>query len=382
MLPPLGEATSFEQKCDILRKTLFPMTEIDVSNLDLSNLASYVDLTDVFSLVTPDEVSRTLRKCDINTACDHDRIGYSTIIQLNTVVPDLLPYLITAVLREGVHHPGRKKALCIVTPKPGEKNYSSSSAYCPISLLPCLAKLVEHIAADRLMNSAITCRAMSRDQFGGRPEHSAVDALIKSFGPVTDTLGPKNGRTSRFIPRPSMATHDIKGAFNNTHPEALRQIMTTRRMPKYLINWVIAFTKNRELVFSFDGNQESGKPFTGAIPQGSPVSPTLFSIVMSAIINMPNHMPLVKTTAYVDDVNDTSASPNPGTSVQALEQSFKQKLVEAQKPGMSFDPEKSEVIHFSIRARQKKSEMDMHLDINGQSVIVESKPQIRYLESQ
>jgi hypothetical protein len=89
MLPPLGEATSFEQKYDILRKTLFPVTEIDVSNLDLSNLASYVDLTDVFSLVTPDEVSRALRKCDINTACGHDRIGYNTIIQLNTAVPDL-----------------------------------------------------------------------------------------------------------------------------------------------------------------------------------------------------------------------------------------------------------------------------------------------------
>jgi hypothetical protein len=36
ILPPLGEATFFEQKCDILRKTLFPITEIDVSNLDLS----------------------------------------------------------------------------------------------------------------------------------------------------------------------------------------------------------------------------------------------------------------------------------------------------------------------------------------------------------
>jgi hypothetical protein len=34
---------------------------------------------------------------------------------------------------------------------------------------------------------------------------------------------------------------------------------------------------------------------------------------------------------------------------------------------------------FSIRARQKKSEMDIHLDINGQSVIVESKPQISLL---
>jgi hypothetical protein len=30
-------------------------------------------------------------------------------------------------------------------------------------------------------------------------------------------------------------------------------------------------------------------------------------------------MPSVKTTAYVDDVNDTTASLNPGKSVQALE---------------------------------------------------------------
>jgi hypothetical protein len=60
------------------------------------------------------------------------------------------------------------------------------------------------------MNSAITCGAMFRDQFAGRPEYSAVDVLIKSFGPVTDTLGPKNGGTPRLIPCPYIATHDIK----------------------------------------------------------------------------------------------------------------------------------------------------------------------------
>jgi hypothetical protein len=60
---------------------------------------------------------------------------------------------------------------------------------------------------------------------------------------------------------------------------------------------------------------------------------------------------LTKTTTYVDDVNDTTTSPNPGISIQALDQSFKQKLVEAKNLGMLFDPEKSEVIRFSIRAR-------------------------------
>jgi hypothetical protein len=115
------------------------------------------------------------------------------------------------------------------------------------------------------------------------------------------------------------------------------------------------------------------------IPQGSPASSILFSIVMPAIIDMPNHMPMIKTTGYVDNINNTTASPNPAKSVQALEQPFKQKLVDAQNLGMSFDPEKLEVIRFSIRPRQKKFKTDLHLVINGKSVIVESKPQIRLL---
>jgi hypothetical protein len=78
--------------------------------------------------------------------------------------------------------------------------------------------------------------------------------------------------------------------------------MTSRRMPKYLIHWVVAFITDRELAFSFDDSQ------------GSPALLIFFSIVMSAI-NMLNYMPLVKTTAYVDDVNDTTASPTPGKSV-------------------------------------------------------------------
>jgi hypothetical protein len=209
--------------------------------------------------------------------------------------------------------------LLFVGPRPQAASYGSFHHKLPFSVPFTIAC---HFR-DPCLTVPTTCLFKQEYNISYRPEHSAVDALIKSFGPVTDTLGPKNGRISRFIPRPSMAAHDIKGAFNNTPPEALIQIMTTRRMPKYLINWVIAFTTNRVLAFSFDGNQESGKPFTGAIPQGSPVSPIIFSIVMFAIANMLNH--------------------------------------------------------FSVRARQKKSEMDMYLDINGRSVIVESMPQISLL---
>jgi hypothetical protein len=67
--------------------------------------------------------------------------------------------------------------------------------------------------------------------------------------------------------RPPLVTHDKEGAFNNTNPLILRQIMEKRQMPRYLIGWVQAFTTERTLVFSFEGKSEMPKSFTSSIPQ-------------------------------------------------------------------------------------------------------------------
>jgi hypothetical protein len=61
--------------------------------------------------------------------------------------------------------------------------------------------------------------------------------------------------------------------------------MVQRGMPTYLINWTRNFTADQTLSFSFDNHLEPPKPFKNAIPQGSPVSPILFSIVMSAVMD-------------------------------------------------------------------------------------------------
>jgi hypothetical protein len=87
------------------------------------------------------------------------------------------------------------------------------------------------------------------------------------------------------LKRPSLAARDILGAFNNTNPDILVQIMVQRGMPTYLINWTRNFTADRTLSFSFDNHLELPKPFKNAIPQGSPVSPILFSIIMSAVMD-------------------------------------------------------------------------------------------------
>jgi hypothetical protein len=85
---------------------------------------------------------------------------------------------------------------------------------------------------------------------------------------------PLKDRKTKTGPKSTLVTHDIEGAFNNTNPKVLEQIMEQRTMPTYIIQWIKEFTTDRLLPFGFDGISETPKPFTGALPKDhlSPLS--------------------------------------------------------------------------------------------------------------
>jgi hypothetical protein len=174
------------------------------------------------------------------------------------------------MLRFGAHPsewPQWKTANCVVIPKSGKANYKSPSSYRLISHLSCFGKVFESIICKRIENAALRCGAISRSQLGGIQQNSVIDALIVITTPMSLALRrPLKGRKAKTRPKPTLATHDIEGAFNNTNPKVLEQIMEQRKMPTYIIQWVKEFTTDRLLSFGFDGISEIPKPFTGALP--------------------------------------------------------------------------------------------------------------------
>jgi hypothetical protein len=171
--------------------------------------------------------------------------------------------------------------------KQGKSNYTLAKSYRLISLLSCLGKIIEKIVESRIASLGKICGAISSIQFGNKG-HSANDALLRTLMNITPYLRPRTAWGNSLPMRPSLAAHDVQGAFNNTQPEILIKLMILRRMPKYLIGWVKDLTLNRALSFSFDNQIGSPKPFCNGIPQGSPVSPILFSIMMSALMEGDN----------------------------------------------------------------------------------------------
>jgi hypothetical protein len=67
--------------------------------------------------------------------------------------------------------------MVVILNKPNKPDYSLAKAYCPISLLECIAKLLEKIVAKRVNADIISANLLPISQFGSRPKHNAIDAV-------------------------------------------------------------------------------------------------------------------------------------------------------------------------------------------------------------
>jgi hypothetical protein len=66
----------------------------------------------------------------------------------------------------------------VVIPKPNKPDYSNPKAYHPIALLNYLGKVLEKLMATRLSSMSESQNLLYPDQIGGRPQRSAIDALM------------------------------------------------------------------------------------------------------------------------------------------------------------------------------------------------------------
>ena len=76
-IPPLQGLDSFEDKCQILRTTLFPPPTpgIDIPNLQEPK----ADLRNSTRNISSSEIRQAIKKCNWNAACGYDKIPYLVI---------------------------------------------------------------------------------------------------------------------------------------------------------------------------------------------------------------------------------------------------------------------------------------------------------------
>ena len=161
----------------------------------------------------------------------------------------------------------------------------------------------------------------------------------------------------------SILSLDLAGAFDNVSHDRLLETILKKGLPLWIYNIVRAFLKGRTTSLQFDGQTSQPFPTETGIPQGSPLSPILFLLFISPLLEATNKGDRRGVSlGFVDDTNLVVWSPSAQRNCQLLEGIHKICLDWAQKSGASFTPDKYQLIHLS---RKKSADLIASISIPG-----------------
>lgn len=321
-----------------------------------------------FPQISREEIRETILQAG-NTAPGKDEVPTAILKYAWPLIESFVSTLFIECLNLGYHPSSFRRAIVVILQKPNKPDLSSPRSYRPITLLSVLGKGLERLLAKRLAWIAIREKVLITQQFGALPCRTAVDLTTCLTHDVERALN--SGLTA------SMLTIDVKGAFDSVLPGRLICRLREQGWLNNLVKWVASFTADRTVHIRLDGELGSAHKIKCGLPQGSPISPILFMLYISPLFRLGQ---LSKIFGYADDMAILATKKSLSENCITLSETIKKIIEWGQTEGISFDPGKTELQHFS-RRRLDKDPKNTPSVIWGDNSILEStiRPYTRWL---
>jgi ribonuclease HI len=285
-----------------------------------------------------------------NTSPGSDNITVKLLRAVWHILGAHIRRLYEGCLVVGHHAKPFREAEVVMINKPGKRNLSSPRAWRPISLLSCLGKGLERLVARRLAWASIRYSVLHSQQAGALPKRSAVDLVAALVHDIEEAFSRKQVAT--------LVTMDIQGAFDTVMRNRLVMRLRKQGWPPYLARWVESFMHDRSAKVRYQDIVTPASPLQCGLPQGSPVSPILFLLYTEPIFRLGN--PKCRF-GYADDTGILCTGSSVEETATAASKCVRELVTWGAANGVSFDPEKTEVMHFS-RSRLTSGPSVRHCD--------------------
>ncbi|GBN05578.1 RNA-directed DNA polymerase from mobile element jockey [Araneus ventricosus] len=247
------------------------------------------------------------------------------------------------------HFPTRWKTATVVPIlKPG-KDPTDTSSYRPISLLPSISKIAEHLILTRLNNHLNENNTLIPEQFGFRPKLSTTHQLIRVVEFITEGFSNNQKTGAVFL--------DIQKAFDRVWQDALIHKLINYKIPAYIIKTVDSYLQGRNFAVRVKNEFSHTKEIKAGVAQGSKIGPVLFSLFINDIPKQFNTM----ISMFADDTAILARNKNPNYIQIALNRHLKKLEDWFIKWKIEINVSKTEAIIFSKNiSHTKYPQVKMH----------------------
>ena len=216
---------------------------------------------------------------------------------------------------------------------------SEVASFHPISLTSCVAKLLEHILADRLYYIAETNNMFSRFQAGFHKGRSCEDQITRIVQTIED------GFQQRPMKHSVLTFPDFCKAQYTVWREKLLLHMLNTGIPSTFIRWICSFLNDRRGRVQLFNVFNSSRRFTQGLPQSSALAPLLFLFCINDLASTLNDDAVI--ALFANDVSILTTACKKENTKAAAQSAVNSVVTWSQEWKLNLNAEKREVCLFS-----------------------------------
>ena len=316
IMPPLNRvdlppAFEDEEKAECLAESLESQCTPTVDHVDYVHIAAVDREIERRNAQPPSdpplepvkaaEVESIIKALKVRKAPGSDGISNRVLKHFSVPLVYLLVSIFNAAMSNCSFPDSWKNADVIGIHKPGKKSTEPSS-YRPISLLSSLGKIYERLLLNRLWSIVKSKNLIPDEQFGFRARHSCTHQVHRITEHILASFNTK--------PKPltTLAVFlDVAKAFDKVWHAGLVYKLYQFGVPDRLVLIIQDYLNNRSFRYRVEGVRSDPHPIRAGVPQGSALSPILFSLYTSDFPRVPN----VEISLFADDTAIYSTGHNP-----------------------------------------------------------------------
>ena len=303
--------------------------------------------------ITLDELNYALTQQDPNKSPGPDGIHGQMLRNLSIYGKEKLLQIYNKSWRENKLPKEWKHSIIIPIHKAG-KNEKEPKSYRPVALTCIACKIFERIILQRLMHHVNNQKLLPEEQYGFRPGHTTIDQILYFSQKVKDAQNckPTKHTIAAFL--------DLSQAFDKVwRNKLITKIYHASNINGRALAWIYDFFKMRTFKVKYNSEySKTYKQFQGT-PQGSVLSPILFTLYLAGIEKQINEE--TDIALFADDIILWTQNHNAQEAELHLNNSVTSVNKYASEHKLNFNPAKSEIGFFTTNKKLYNAKPNIYL---------------------